>query len=97
MACKQCRKKITGNFICLNIGAGALDKTKTSTNLPKGLTQDVWFDVMSHSDNRGKYKTAHIFKKMEGNVWGVQMEEYFCSKACLMKWFEKQLKNIPDP
>ena len=97
MACKQCRKKIVGNFICLNIGAGTLDKEGTSTDMPKGLKLNTWIDVASHSDKKNKYKNTSLFKETYNDKWSSQMEVYFCSKACLAKWFEKQLKNIPDP
>lgn len=95
MSCKYCDKNITGNFICFNIGAGILDDTESSAELPKGLKLEYWFELTCHSKKINK--SISLFEKNYTNEWSEQFEEYFCSKECLINWFSEQIKNLPNP
>ena len=97
MACTNCKKKIDNNFLCVNVGGGLVDKKKTSTAIPKGNKLIIWFDIMSHSDEKKKYKGKDLFEKGIKSSWALQMEDYFCSKECFIKWIEKQIEKIPNP
>ncbi len=47
-------------------------------------------------------KQVDVFSKMcnynnASNLGDKQAEEYFCSKTCLLKWFESILEKLPNP
>ena len=99
MSCKNCKKKLNGNFIAFNPCAFLVDKTKSSVNTPKGTKIDLILAIDSHGK---RFKSIDIFEKMN-NVssysfqHSCQAEEYFCSKKCLLNWFEKLLGKLPNP
>jgi len=62
MACKTCKKDITGNFICFNVRAGTIDKKGTSIDLPKSHKLDVWLTVTNRSDKTRNVKQENYTK-----------------------------------
>lgn len=56
----------------------------------------AFFDVDTHSNGDGPFGSVDIHSKMQFN-YDSQGESYFCSKQCVIDWFTRKLKDLPEP
>ena len=89
----KCKKKLLGNFICIN--HGGLEKVNEETSICSGKIEG-FFDVTTHSNGAGPFGSVNLYSKSQYN-YDAQAESYFCSKQCLIDWFTRKLKDLPEP
>ena len=52
--------------------------------------------LFTHSNGDGPFGDIELSSKMQYD-YGSQVESYFCSKQCVFDWFQRKLKDLPDP
>lgn len=89
----KCNKLLLGNFICINYGGLEKENADVSFSSDKVVG---FLDVMTHSNGDGPFGSVDLYSKSQYNYEN-QAESYFCSKKCLIDWFTRKLKNLPEP
>lgn len=93
MSCDNCKKDITGKFICVNGGALLQDENNPAS---AGMSErlEEFLSITTHNDDINLYETVDIVPyNINGNG---QFEWYFCSKNCLKNFFGKYFDKITD-
>jgi len=92
MHCFECGTVLNCNFI--HIGFGGLLKNGDCSSMSDSI--DQFLDISCHSDTLENYDSVFLVDKFQITLSG-QSESYFCTKKCLLKWFEKQIDCLPEP
>jgi len=89
----KCNIPLVGNFICMNYG-GMLKVDDDCSILSDKI--ESFFSIMTHSNGNGPFGSVDLETKSQYRYTG-QSESYFCSKQCLIDWFTRKLKDLPEP
>lgn len=83
----KCAIPLTGNSIMFGFGASSKDETDEV---------EAFLYFFTHSNGDGPFGDVNLRSKMQYD-YGSQAESYFCSKQCVFDWFQRKLKDLPEP
>lgn len=89
----KCDKPLIGNFICIMYGG--MERVDDENSIMSNKIEAI-LSVMTHSVGDGPFGSVDLHKKVQYNS-GSQGESYFCCKQCLFDWFQRKLKDLPEP
>ena len=80
----------------MNYGGMLCDSNDTTCSLPSNTHIEGFCSIGTHSVDPGPFGNVELNTKMQYQ-YTEQAESYFCSKQCLFDWFQRKLKNLPEP
>lgn len=83
----KCAIPICGNSIMFSFGA------QSDGDL---VNVSAFLHFFTHSNGDGPFGDVDLHSKMQYD-FGSQVESYFCSKQCIFDWFQRKLKDLPEP
>ena len=87
----KCAKPLTNGTVCFDFGTSVAGDIDPPVNDLKAFAC-----IFVHGADENAFGSVDLYDKSQYK-YNMQAESYFCSKQCLIDWFSRKIKNLPEP